>query len=66
MGDWGSRCHAACGSHAVIQLTKCYAEAFGGAGVRVNCGAPGMIESEMLRKVVVLVVLVVLVVVVLV
>lgn len=34
---------------AVIALTKCCAEAWGHAGVRVNCIAPGVIESEMLH-----------------
>jgi len=41
--------HYAASKAGVIALTRCCAEAFAPHGVRVNCVAPGLIDTEMAR-----------------
>ncbi len=41
--------HYASAKAGVIAFTRCCAEAFAPAGVRINCIAPGLIETEMLH-----------------
>src|SRR5438477_7267313 len=41
--------HYASAKAGVIALTRCCAEAFAPHNVRVNCVAPGLIETEMAR-----------------
>jgi 3-oxoacyl-[acyl-carrier protein] reductase len=39
--------HYSAAKAGVIALTRCYAEAFAPQGVRINCVAPGLTETEM-------------------
>ncbi len=41
--------HYASAKAGVMALTRCCADAFAGHGVRVNCVAPGLIETEMMH-----------------
>jgi 3-oxoacyl-[acyl-carrier protein] reductase len=43
--------HYATSKSGVITLTGCCAEAFGPDNVRVNCIAPGLVDTEMMRTV---------------
>jgi 3-oxoacyl-[acyl-carrier protein] reductase len=43
--------HYATSKAGVIALTRCCAEAFAPHGVRINCVAPGLIDTEMARTV---------------